>query len=46
MYLVDFISRKIEGTVNLEGRPMCIKTFDEIPGYIFLGLDKQGKHTF
>ena len=40
IYLFDIATKNRLGPIDLPGKPTCLRTFDAIPDFIFLGIEQ------
>jgi hypothetical protein len=32
----------LQGPFPIQGLPICLKTFEQIPGFVFVGIEQKG----
>jgi hypothetical protein len=34
--------KQLQGPFPIQGLPICLKTFEQIPGFVFVGIEQKG----
>jgi hypothetical protein len=40
------VDKQLQGPFTIQGLPICLKTFEQLPGFIFVGIEQKAQGGF